>query len=745
MEAPLKKQIFELMSVRSGFEDMFGDEEHIQGSIVDSAIHVADPTTLKWVSQIRSWKERTSASALAALSANYAQKRVDAPSAKLKKRYKHQESETDDGSESDEDKTAYYDVRDIPDYQRKGHADEGLPLIAGKRLWGLHIGPWLFRSAYPLRLILRASSNDLAIDLAGWCPSVNASFLDKDKPKHGIASSASEDEEEEELSDDDDDNEKNVILKAMSRGIKARGRQHFRLREARWMHRLKLDCGKSAVVYRLRIPFDSVHAAALWTPDAKGGSGALVLDLLRPPAFLSRRPADSDRRKRAFSARGDFTPSAAASGSPRLVVLGDLRELKEACQRALSKSAAFRNAWARGAAPALDPAPGAYPTYLAPREGLTVEALRGLSAADLRAALAAAGPQPPRLHPDAPRAALESLATALLPRAAPAAPAAAPAAPTPASVDAETRRAMVQVLVKRGLLKAADLGPDGLPLPGKKRPALGACPAPPERDNGLGEIPRLSRCFVDHVNHRCKSVEDVERALGRYVDEDMIRFPKDVPEGEREGTAENMLRYGGFGDGYYSFCEGDVVSEDCSWHCPYCHTCRGWKEDHCRWCGECYYSGGPPLLSPSAPFLSPGPSNPLTLLPDPLQPFPSPSPPLPQFDAYPPSPAQVVPDADAQWLLKLADLHRAYAEARQEARDLRGKLRASQLQAAFGGASSSGPAASAADDVAARLQALFSSLGADVDGAEPGMFSAGAGSSSGAKKKKKGIRIRTKK
>lgn len=40
---------------------------------------------------------------------------------------------------------------------------------------------------------------------------------------------------------------------------------------------------------------------------------------------------------------------------------------------------------------------------------------------------------------------------------------------------------------------------------------------------------------------------------------------------------------------WYSFCWGDVVQDDCSWHCEICGQCKDWREWHCQRCNKCTY------------------------------------------------------------------------------------------------------------------------------------------------------------
>ena len=40
---------------------------------------------------------------------------------------------------------------------------------------------------------------------------------------------------------------------------------------------------------------------------------------------------------------------------------------------------------------------------------------------------------------------------------------------------------------------------------------------------------------------------------------------------------------------YYSFCQEQVVQDDCTWHCLRCQHCVDWREWHCETCDKCTY------------------------------------------------------------------------------------------------------------------------------------------------------------
>jgi hypothetical protein len=40
---------------------------------------------------------------------------------------------------------------------------------------------------------------------------------------------------------------------------------------------------------------------------------------------------------------------------------------------------------------------------------------------------------------------------------------------------------------------------------------------------------------------------------------------------------------------YYSFCQEDVLDDNCHWHCIKCKKCLGWREWHCGECDKCMF------------------------------------------------------------------------------------------------------------------------------------------------------------
>ena len=40
---------------------------------------------------------------------------------------------------------------------------------------------------------------------------------------------------------------------------------------------------------------------------------------------------------------------------------------------------------------------------------------------------------------------------------------------------------------------------------------------------------------------------------------------------------------------WYSFCRGDWVQDDWTWHCRICDVCNDWREWHCGTCKKCTY------------------------------------------------------------------------------------------------------------------------------------------------------------
>ncbi len=48
---------------------------------------------------------------------------------------------------------------------------------------------------------------------------------------------------------------------------------------------------------------------------------------------------------------------------------------------------------------------------------------------------------------------------------------------------------------------------------------------------------------------------------------------------------------------WYSFCWGEVVQDNCTWHCEICKTCRDNSEWHCDNCNQCTYGLTMPCMN----------------------------------------------------------------------------------------------------------------------------------------------------
>ena len=65
--------------------------------------------------------------------------------------------------------------------------------------------------------------------------------------------------------------------------------------------------------------------------------------------------------------------------------------------------------------------------------------------------------------------------------------------------------------------------------------------------------------------------------------DDEVAKKKHVQDLFRISLAENQ------GMWWNSFCRGQWVQDDCTWHCRECGKCNDWKEWHCARCNKCTY------------------------------------------------------------------------------------------------------------------------------------------------------------
>ena len=98
--------------------------------------------------------------------------------------------------------------------------------------------------------------------------------------------------------------------------------------------------------------------------------------------------------------------------------------------------------------------------------------------------------------------------------------------------------------------------------------------------NGMN-VEALSVCTIQNIDdYKDLSSDELE------VKYELLCGCEQVP-------LKNLLDYyncSECGEAYwYSFCWGEVVQDNCTWHCEKCNTCRDWREWHCETCERCTY------------------------------------------------------------------------------------------------------------------------------------------------------------
>jgi hypothetical protein len=312
---------------------------------------------------------------------------------------------------------------------------------------------------------------------------------------------------------------------------------------------------------RIDLALDAIAGVHLARCErAATGMSVLTLDLSAPPAFATRRMRPAAHLARAWRRRGDFMAGGAAGAARRVQLIG------------LSDDLAALTALLSAASPRL--------------------------AALTRAFAGALLGAPPRAAPPA----------AAAPTAAPgAATAAAATQAAPSAADVARRAAIVDVLLRAGVIDAAAAAAP--PLDARDGTRLAA----DGLNNRLGGLRRCAAfahssdaggggdCFFDFVNFRCADAGALAAALRTRLavadsdgDGDADGDDEAEKEKETEATLGAVLAGGArLQEGlFYSFCFGCVKEADHDSHCGRCHACSDWHHWHCDACDRCSYGRG---------------------------------------------------------------------------------------------------------------------------------------------------------
>ena len=98
--------------------------------------------------------------------------------------------------------------------------------------------------------------------------------------------------------------------------------------------------------------------------------------------------------------------------------------------------------------------------------------------------------------------------------------------------------------------------------------------------NGI-DVENYSTCALQHINIvKALSQEELDEEHELPCGCESVKLKDLLNDYECE---ECMEVY------WYSFCWGEVVQDDCTWHCEICGECRDWREWHCDNCNKCTY------------------------------------------------------------------------------------------------------------------------------------------------------------
>ena len=114
------------------------------------------------------------------------------------------------------------------------------------------------------------------------------------------------------------------------------------------------------------------------------------------------------------------------------------------------------------------------------------------------------------------------------------------------------------------------------------QPCRGACRCVRCKNplNGV-DVSQLSRCAIDHIEaYKALSKTELEATLELPCGCEQVPLRKLIHSYECTACKE---------DYWYSFCLGEAVQDNCTWHCADCGTCRDWREWHCETCNRCTY------------------------------------------------------------------------------------------------------------------------------------------------------------
>ena len=97
---------------------------------------------------------------------------------------------------------------------------------------------------------------------------------------------------------------------------------------------------------------------------------------------------------------------------------------------------------------------------------------------------------------------------------------------------------------------------------------------------------------IENVDQRSDCARD-HLAKSKDLSEKKLNEEYELPCGCESATLKNLLENYTCSicdvEYYYSFCRGEVVDSDSTWHCHDCRVCREDSEWHCKRCNQCTY------------------------------------------------------------------------------------------------------------------------------------------------------------
>jgi hypothetical protein len=98
--------------------------------------------------------------------------------------------------------------------------------------------------------------------------------------------------------------------------------------------------------------------------------------------------------------------------------------------------------------------------------------------------------------------------------------------------------------------------------------------------NGI-DVENLSVCAIQNIEaYKALSAKDLAKAYKLPCEHEKVSLAKLLKDYDCRKCGETY---------WYSFCFGNVVQDNCTWHCNVCGRCQDWRVWHCDDCNKCTY------------------------------------------------------------------------------------------------------------------------------------------------------------